>query len=94
MFNKKTKLKLTDFECNLLWGGMNEFRNMLLSDGIPTEDVDELLLKIINKSERHSSFGKQFKEINTVVSRITKLSLVRCPVLRETLLTLCSTYES
>ena len=52
MFNKKTKLKLTDFECNLLGGGMNEFRNMLLSDGIPTEDVDELLLKIINQSER------------------------------------------
>ena len=52
MFNKKTKLKLTDFECNLLGGGMNEFRNMLLSDGIPTEDVDELLLKIINKSGR------------------------------------------
>ena len=43
MFSKKTKLKLTDFECNLLWGGMNEFRNILLSDGIPTEDVDELL---------------------------------------------------
>ena len=34
MFNKKTKLKLTDFECNLLINGMNEFRNMLLSDGI------------------------------------------------------------
>ncbi len=27
MFNKKTKLKLTDFECNLLINGMNEFRN-------------------------------------------------------------------
>ena len=52
MFNKKTKLKLTDFERNLLINGMNEFRNMLLSDGIPTEDVDELLLKIINQSER------------------------------------------
>ena len=51
MFNKKTKLKLTDFECNLLINGMNEFRNMLLSDGIPTEDVDELLVKIINQSE-------------------------------------------
>ncbi len=51
MFNKKTKLKLTDFECNLLSGGMNEFRNMLLSDDIPTEDVDELLIKIINQSE-------------------------------------------
>lgn len=52
MFNKEIKLKLTDFECNLLINGMNEFRNMLLSDGIPTEDVDELLIKIINKSER------------------------------------------
>jgi hypothetical protein len=47
MNNRKTKLKLTDFECNLLWGGMNEFRNKACSDGIPTEDVDELLLKII-----------------------------------------------
>ena len=52
MFNKKTKLKLTDFERNLLINGMNEFRNMLLSDGIPTENIDELLLKIINQSER------------------------------------------
>ncbi|MDD6847419.1 MAG: hypothetical protein PUD53_01370 [Oscillospiraceae bacterium] len=52
MFNKKTKLKLTYFECNLLINVMNEFRNTLLSDGIPTEDVDELLLKIINQSER------------------------------------------
>ena len=52
MFNKKTKLKLTDFECNLLINGMNEFRNMLLADGLPTEDVNELLLKNIDKSER------------------------------------------
>ena len=29
MFSKKTKLKLTDFERNLLINGMNEFRNML-----------------------------------------------------------------
>ena len=43
MFNKKTKLKLTDFECNLLGGGMNEFQNKACSDGIPTKDVDELL---------------------------------------------------
>ena len=52
MNSRKTKLKLTDFECNLLINGMNEFRNMLLSDGIPTEDVDEMLLIIINKSQR------------------------------------------
>ena len=49
---KKVKIKFTDFECNLLVNGMNEFRNMLLADGLPTEDVDELLLKIIDKSER------------------------------------------
>lgn len=49
---KKVKIKFTDFECNLLVNGMNEFRNMLLADGLPTEDVDELLLKIIDKSEK------------------------------------------
>ena len=52
MFSKKTKLKLTDFECNLLINGMNELRNMLLAEGITTEDVDDLLIKIISKSER------------------------------------------
>ena len=50
--SRKTKIELTDFECDLLINGVNELRNTLLSDGIPTEDVDELLLKIINKSER------------------------------------------
>ena len=49
---RKIKVKFSDFECNLLINGMNEFRNMLLADGLPTEDVDELLLKIIDKSER------------------------------------------
>ena len=49
---RKIKIKLTDFECNLLINGMNEFRNMLLAEDLPTEDVDELLLKIIDKSEK------------------------------------------
>lgn len=49
---RKTKIKFTDFECNLLINGMNEFRNMLLEEGLPTEDVDKLLLKIINKSKK------------------------------------------
>lgn len=48
--SRKTKIKFTDFERNLLINGMNEFRNMLLAKDLPTEDVDELLLKIINKS--------------------------------------------
>ena len=50
--SRKIKVKFTNFECNLLINGMNEFRNMLLAEDLPTEDVDELLLKIIDKSER------------------------------------------
>ena len=50
--NRKVKIKFTDFECNLLVNGMNEFRNLLLAEGLPTEDVNKLLLKIIDKSER------------------------------------------
>ena len=34
MFSKKTKLKLTDFECNLLINGMNEFRNVPISSRV------------------------------------------------------------
>ena len=48
---RKTKIKFTDFECILI-NGMNEFRNVLLAKDLPTEDVDELLLKIIDKSEK------------------------------------------
>lgn len=46
---RKTKIKFTDFECNLLINGMNEFRNMVLAEDLPTEDVDDLLIKIIYK---------------------------------------------
>ena len=49
---RKTKIKFTDFECNLLINGMNEFRNMLLAEDLPTEDVDELILKLIDTYEK------------------------------------------
>ena len=52
MFRKKIKIKLDSFECNLLINGMNEFRNMLLAENLPTEDVDELLLKLIDTYEK------------------------------------------
>ena len=50
--SRKVKIKFTDFECILLINGMNEFRSMLLTEDLPTEDVNELLLKIIDKSEK------------------------------------------
>ncbi|MBR3596341.1 MAG: hypothetical protein IKL47_05105 [Clostridia bacterium] len=49
---RKIKFKFTDFECNLLINGMNEFRNILLAEDLPTDDIDELLLKIIDKGEK------------------------------------------
>ena len=52
MFKRKIKIKLDSFECNLLINGMNEFRNMLLAENLPTKDVDELLLKLIDTYEK------------------------------------------
>ena len=43
--NRKTKIKFTDFECNL-------FRNMLLAEKLPTDDVDEACAKIPYDKER------------------------------------------
>lgn len=51
MKEKKVKMKFTYFECNLLINGINEWRNQLLEADDPTEDVDALLLKIIDKAE-------------------------------------------
>ncbi|WP_242961562.1 hypothetical protein [Pseudoflavonifractor sp. An44] len=41
-------LTLTDFEQRVLVRGMNEFRNDLIQDGKPTEDVDHVILKVID----------------------------------------------
>ena len=50
MFRKKKKVKLilSDFEQRLLVNAMIQWRNKLLQENKPTEDVNELLLKIIN----------------------------------------------
>ena len=44
----KRVVTINEFEQNLLINGMNEFRNQLLQDDRPTEDIDELLLKLID----------------------------------------------
>lgn len=48
MREEKRVITVDDFEHNLLINGMNEFRNMLIEDDLPTEDVDKLLLKVID----------------------------------------------
>ena len=41
-------IKVDSFEQDLLINGMNEFRNKVIADGISTEDLDILLMKILD----------------------------------------------
>ena len=52
MKRERQYLALDSFEWRLTVAGLNEFRTMLLQTGKPTEDVDELLLKIIDAPTR------------------------------------------
>ena len=54
-------ITLEPFDHNLLINGMNEFRNLLIRTGRPTEDVDELLLKIID-APPHREKRKKYLE--------------------------------
>ena len=57
MKRDKRYLYLADFEHRLAIMGMNHFRNHLLQTGKPTEDVDDLLLKLI-KAKRKRMYRK------------------------------------
>ena len=51
----KHKVTLDDFEHRLLVCCVNVARTMYLEQNKPTEDVDELLIKIINASSKKVS---------------------------------------
>lgn len=48
MTGKKRKIILSDFDHRLLVALLVDYRNMLLEKGKSTEDVNELLLRIID----------------------------------------------
>ena len=48
MTDNAVMIKVSDFEQRLLVKGMNRFRNDLIREDLPTEDVDDVLLKIID----------------------------------------------
>ena len=48
MTDNAVMIKVNDFEQRLLVNGMNRFRNDLIRDDKPTEDIDDLLLKVID----------------------------------------------
>ena len=45
---EKRVLTVDDFEHNLMLNGINEYCNMLLEQELPTDDVDDLLLKVLD----------------------------------------------
>ena len=47
MTEEKRVISIDDFEHRLLVKGLNDFRNDLIQGDKPTEDIDELLLKVI-----------------------------------------------
>ena len=48
MADEKKVITLDDFEQRLMVSGLADFRNDLIRDDKPTEDVDELILKVID----------------------------------------------
>ena len=48
MFEEKIHLAIDDFEKGLMVKALNNMRTEMLHDEIPTEDVDDLLLKTAN----------------------------------------------
>ena len=48
MTDEKRVIVLVDFEQRLVVNGLTEFRNDLLREDKPTEDVEDLILKVID----------------------------------------------
>lgn len=48
MREEKRVIAVDSFQHDLMINGINEFRNMLIEQEMPIEDVDELLKKILD----------------------------------------------
>lgn len=48
MAEDKRVIAMDSYEHRLIVAGLNDFRNDLIAGGRPTEDVDDLLLKVID----------------------------------------------
>ena len=52
MSDEKKVITVDDFDHRLMVNGLNNFRNDLIKEDKPTEDVDELILKVIDAPTR------------------------------------------
>jgi len=55
--SEKIIVALDDFEQRLMVSGLADFRNDLIRDEKPTEDIDDLLLKIIDAPKAKEKRG-------------------------------------
>ena len=61
MAEEKRVVELTDFEHRLMVNGLADFRNDLIREDKPTEDVNDLLLKVI-EAPKKKRFGRTSHE--------------------------------
>ena len=52
MAEEKKVLTLDEFEQRLMVSGLMDFRNDLLKDDKPTEDINDLILNVIEKKKK------------------------------------------
>ena len=52
MRDEKRVVTLNDYEQRLMVRGLTDSRNDALRDGVPTEDVEDLILKVIDAPMR------------------------------------------
>ena len=50
--SERVVITLDDFEHRLMIGGLNSFRNGLIQDDKPTDDIDDLILKVVDAPTR------------------------------------------
>ena len=50
--SERVVITLDDFEHRLMIGGLNSFRNGLILGDKPTDDIDDLILKVIDAPTR------------------------------------------
>ena len=62
MADEKRVVMLDDFEQRLMVNGLTDFRNDLLREDKPTEDVDDLILKIIDAPTKGPPWNRRFHE--------------------------------
>ena len=63
MAEEKRVVELSDFEHRLLVNGLADFRNDLIRDEKPTEDVNDLLIKVIDAPKK-KRFGTETDKLD------------------------------